>query len=96
MMTERKWTPGDWYIDGYRETRDGGYVEVKSEKFHWVCSVTDYSDGTAKPNAHLIAAAPDLYEALEALVRDYDIGEMTDTPELDAANAALAKARGEV
>ena len=46
-------------------------------------------------NAHLIAAAPELYEALERMVADYDIGEMTETPILDVANAALAKARGE-
>lgn len=99
-MTERKWTPGPWYIDGYNETRDGGYVEVKSEKFHWVCSVTDYSDGTAKPNAHLIAAAPDLYEALEVMRHEYrtalrisGVDEKTSKT-MATANAALAKARG--
>jgi len=51
-------------------------------------------------NAHLIAAAPDMYEALQDLIAlaehamreagDYDING-----ELEDARAALAKARGE-
>jgi hypothetical protein len=52
-----------------------------------------------KTNAHLIAAAPDLYAALEAVVADLypwmphkDVGETA----YNAAVAALAKARGEV
>ena len=41
-------------------------------------------------NAHLIAAAPDLYEALEAVIAVAD----RNTVEFDRAKAALAKARG--
>jgi hypothetical protein len=44
-------------------------------------------------NAVLIAAAPDLYAALEAFMR---LGTMDDQAAIDAARAALAKARGEV
>ena len=52
-----------------------------------------------KANAHLIAAAPELYEALDGL-----LSELDSTPEIDLsswgistddARAALAKARGE-
>ena len=49
--------------------------------------------------AHLIAAAPDLYEALRWLSRDFD--DMSGNrgtafaKAKDAARAALAKARGE-
>ena len=48
------------------------------------------------PNARLIAAAPDLLEALKALrdkVADYELGHMDD-PEMLAADAAIAKAEG--
>lgn len=44
----------------------------------------------AKANAYLIAAAPDLYEALEAMVCT-DGGAVS----IQKARAALAKARGE-
>jgi hypothetical protein len=56
-------------------------------------------DAESVANAHLIAAAPDLYAALEAVVADLypwmphkDVGETA----YNAAVAALAKARGEV
>lgn len=48
-------------------------------------------------NATLIAAAPELYAALEAIAAHLErIGDSRkDAPFIDAANAALAKARGE-
>lgn len=45
----------------------------------------------ARANAHLIAAAPELYEALIGVIRVADRA----TVEFDRARAALAKARGE-
>lgn len=45
-------------------------------------------------NAHLIAAAPELYEALAAIVRDGDDQEL-DSALINAGRAALARARGE-
>lgn len=48
-------------------------------------------------NARLIAAAPDLYDALAALVAPSDPMKPTETRLLyQAARAALAKARGDV
>ena len=104
-MTE-KWTPGPWTI---------GTVN-----FWWCCgsdggsvaqidfAMRDASEANA--NAHLIAAAPDLYEALERAVGTirafHDIGTPKDqrddlwrlyqaSPEMKAITAALAKARDE-
>jgi len=48
----------------------------------------EYEEATA--NAQLIAAAPELYEALEALLDDFE-----DTDEANNARAVLARARGE-
>lgn len=49
-------------------------------------------------DARLIAAAPDLLAALEALVGEADLGEVDLEPEemakLEAGRAAIAKARG--
>ena len=46
-------------------------------------------------NANLIAAAPDMYEALETIERVAGIGMMEDDPARVKARDALRKARGE-
>lgn len=58
--------------------------------------------GTAEANAHLISAAPDLYEALKEVTalladqRDFVLnnGSPEEYAAVDAARAALAKAEG--
>ena len=87
-------TPGPWYVTGkltrYVEARIGGGLiqEVAS------CGPTE-ADGGYGPqqaaNARLIAAAPDLLEALRGVLRIAD----RKTDEFDAARAAIAKATGE-
>lgn len=83
-MSERKWTPGPWSVKHDRGIRaaDGA------------CVASTY---VAAPlaDAHLIAAAPDLYEALERSVKAWtdDVDRMG--PMIRQALAALAKARGE-
>ena len=52
------------------------------------------ADGTAEANAHLIAAAPDLYEALKVVMREYGYLMGSDAEAKDA-RAALRKARGQ-
>ena len=93
-MTERKWTPGPW------EASDKGF-----HPYPYVCGPEDdYEHGKDRPvvaylvgmntphNAHLIAAAPDLYEALEdAMYELQGYGYRDDARIL----AALSKARGE-
>lgn len=86
-MTESKWTPGPWAVMDYTD----------DEEFPRWCVVPLSCVGTiahvqkSEANANLIAAAPDLYEALEAMGDDR-IGDA----EFNAMrNAALAKARGE-
>ena len=97
-----KYTPGPWEIASptrvWSTHADGGAVciaaepecnyssdfqEVKiaSKRFHEACA-----------NARLIAAAPDLLEALKAVVRVAD----RKTFEFDAARAAIARAEGRV
>lgn len=96
-MTDTKFTPGPWE------------VKEEGEKWLWVgpaswvkriCRVVLYN-GTEredKANAHLIAAAPDLYDALERaeyMLRQYGMRPEFYREVASEARSALAKARGE-
>lgn len=85
-MMDRKWTPGPW-IGGTWEGDDT--CEVLDDNLMLVARTK------TEPDAHLIASAPDLYDALQAMV-DYcnaECGSMI-YPAYQA-NQALEKARGE-
>lgn len=87
-MSEAKFTKGEWRaIEGFGSDygvqigNDGGF------KFH-------HEMANAEANAHLIAAAPELYAMLEKLS-----GQLTDINAHRAADeveSLLSKARGEV
>ena len=99
-MDKTKFTPGEWYID----KNEPGPVRVlaKDERSTIVCVV---SGGFANPqviaDAHLIAAAPKLYETLEQLLdteQRYSFGMIGASEMVEAKSQgrdALAKARGE-
>ena len=101
-MTEQpKWTPGPWAVE--RNKRTWGWVDVVGPSLG-VGGPTQATDLTLADEvkriaeAHLIAAAPDLYAALEKALNfitntESEMGETL--PCGDAARAALAKARGE-
>lgn len=87
-MKAPKFTQGPWIVeDGYA---------VVSEQGDYIASCSDIDSGksTKEANANLIAAAPDIYEALRLMVQlataEVHIGRAV----LDSANAALAKAEG--
>lgn len=91
-------TPGPWFVDGnhvHQDDEAGG---------RWLCiakcdqliryaprtETAEYAQTVA--NAHLIAAAPELYEALEHILRGtLSLPRFAE----DMARAALAKARGQ-
>jgi len=62
-MSEIKFTPGPWLFSSYKS---GTSVIVIDGKEFDVATVS-YPNRDA--NAHLIAAAPELYEALEAVLK---------------------------
>ena len=103
-MTDTPWTPGPWPIKPTGDYKrilvgvglvdgPGGYdvAEVYSD---------DCDRNEAEANARLIAAAPDMAEALDRLLTEYDAVDLAaaEPPSLTAAvfaaRAALAKARG--
>jgi hypothetical protein len=94
-MSDTKFTPGPWMI-----ATSCSYRRIVSRSGEGVCEpITQCSDGHPDlhfrnggftgPDAHLIAAAPDLYEALEAC--NPVPGSTADK----LRTLALAKARGE-
>ena len=104
-MSELRATPGPWQRSLSKET-GGSFIEhIDSQYVSHIVAFVHASHGMFDPpiptkedeaNAHLIAAAPELYEALVALM-DLESRDrvMPAGPEWDSARAALAKARGE-
>jgi len=92
-MSETKFTPGPWRfeVDG-----DTNYAKIFcSSNPHDGDNLRGYC---GKHNAHLIAAAPELYEALQRLITsglDPYTHNMIMSDPSHYVNLALAKARGE-
>lgn len=108
-MSETKHTPGPWSWSRY-DFRDGFHglysgdtpVIYPQHENHgddgdaWFSTDEDYYGETAlrEADAHLIAAAPDLLEALQELLPLWSSG--IDEPWVQRAHEAIAKATGEV
>ena len=92
MSNEQKWTPGPWHSRGYPTISAGkgkGMVAKVLERY------MDRAEREA--NAHLIAAAPELFDACLDLLAWHDA--LADplwhgSPSQTKAIAALAKANG--
>ena len=98
-----KHTPGPWFAVGYQ-------VEIESETVADICTTNAnlfgqgalHDDARSMANARLIAAAPDLLAALEALVISHRA--LCDSPSWDEqdeaeqaqARAIIAYAKGEL
>lgn len=88
-MSEPKFTPGPWNADGV-------YVCDKNDAEVALCDGDNW-----EPNSYLIAAAPELYEALKDMHRTqlnnnrHDPDDYENTEQFLRVTAALAKARGE-
>ena len=100
-MSGEKFTKGEWvvYLDDDSEQIVIGadsYNKDPSEYFscHKMMVDCDVDDEEAVANAHLIAAAPDMYEKLKEILEyiEESIGESDGTRSIETL---LAKARGE-
>ena len=80
-------TPGPWEVQGDLVVRPDGYSVAE-------CQAQEV-DGQYYANARLIAAAPDLLEALGQCLEVMDEYHVNHDPAFSNATAAIAKAKGE-
>jgi len=115
-MEALKFTPGPWYVhDGtrpreYKEGHTGTFDILNTECYQVggkvMADVKPYGGNfpereEAKANAYLIAAAPDLFEALQEWCADYEqyqkgegLGEARTSEIYRKAKCAMNKATG--
>jgi hypothetical protein len=97
VSAELKATPGPWSVVGDTQANpldpDSGeaYIVIQTPNAAFDLLAPGCMTGQHAANAHLIAAAPDLYAALAAFLNPS--GDVYDC--IRAARVALKKARGE-
>jgi hypothetical protein len=102
-MSDLKHTPGPWIADRYDVRQSGstgsrmvaaicytGPHHTPASEYPKSCRLQD------EANARLIAAAPELLEALEEMTRFCETGEYEGRDPLSAAFEAITKAKGEL
>lgn len=113
MSNDSKHTPGPWHVvngvdvfTSLGAKNAEGIEEPINDGWHVAdCAMEDLSYRESNANARLIAAAPDLLEALELIVMErawyrserpegYNIEDRLNAWE-ETARAAIAKAKGE-
>lgn len=93
-----KHTPGPWFVD------EESPLDVRTNgvgKLMWICDAPDGYDTSniegmkqREANARLIAAAPDLLEALEVVLCELEAQDIHAPARIAFAKAAIAKATG--
>jgi hypothetical protein len=88
------YTPGPWVV--YDDSNDGKTNRIEIAALgKTIARIYQSVPEKDLPNAHLIAAAPDLYEALKEIVDATDTGWEHLDATFTRARAALKKAGGE-
>ena len=90
-----KHTPGPWHLEEREYAGVMWDAIVRNHENDPVASVgmAGYTKATGQANARLIAAAPEMLEALKATVVNVDTLRFT-LPSIDRVLAAIAKAEG--
>lgn len=95
-MSETKFTPGPWYWDGpvwdYDRDEDAPWLVSGNDKFDAVMTGELHCN---RADANLIAAAPELFEALLILHPKSGVWCTPTDEESKIIEATLAKLRGE-
>lgn len=102
-MTKPQHTPGPWLFEDISSAteNDGmGYIYGLRSTSDPIAHTGDavFTPKENRANAHLIAAAPDLLEALQSMMGFYGMDERRGEVSgviFDEARAALAKAKGQ-
>lgn len=89
-----KHTPGHWRV---QHPKGINHISVASDKL-FICEIYKYppTDKEAEANANLIAAAPELFDALHHVMKaSAECGWIFGKTTAEKAMAAIAKAKGE-
>jgi hypothetical protein len=96
------WTPGPWRVSSERRRvqpavfgADGSPVASCGGNAPGYGQYSAETHQRRESNARLIAVAPELYAALDALVADTEKSDRRNSKAVGKARAALAKARGD-
>ena len=102
-MSIEKFTPGEWEVVPFTDYgRDSLFITTKAKKpIAYVSEqitdmkgrYVDWDEDTRKANAHLLAAAPDMYWILKRLTELTDYAELVGV--LSDAKTTLKRAKGE-
>jgi len=91
-------TPGPWHWDGnpcdYDPDQEAPWLVDSNNPYPPILGGTIKCQSEA--DARLIAAAPDLLEALNTWLNQYSAEEYEDCPEVVQTRAAIAKATGAI
>lgn len=90
-----KYTPGPWDYVRENGSPTTGQHMIKGAVPGYLAEVRDCGSGDVSANARLIAAAPDLLDALAAALNLIDLVVPFEGDVTRKARAALAKATGE-
>lgn len=100
-MSGVKHTPGPWnWVPSPHATHPdmGAFFSEGGQRVCWFGDAEQYYPSQGEPpsdaDARLIAAAPDLLEALEGCIPQLELGN-GEAEHIKAARAAIARARGE-
>lgn len=104
-MSTTKHTPGPWRVERQNGGPTTGEWMIAGAKPGYLAEVRDCGSGCAKANARLIAAAPELLDALEDVLWCIDHGPSCQIGVVERCRcsmcvagrirAAIAKAKGE-
>ena len=97
MTRAAKHTPGPWKAvrDEQRNPHYAWNVEGAQGIVPTIARLSMIDAGAQiEPNAHLIAAAPAMYEALQATLAYFMRSKQSHAPEVQAIRTALAQAEG--
>ena len=93
-MTQGKHTPGPWRAGASTFCRGDGEIQMRVYTDHPPTEFDVFGDNLSA-NARLIAAAPDMLEALKNLLAVHEGEGGTKYHAGDIARAAIARATGE-
>ena len=100
MTHTTKHTPGPWQVNDSTENDDDTTLTIFAPADEVeIATMSAYENGCEcfseiRENAHLIAAAPAMYEALQATLAYFLRSKQTHAPEVQIIRQAIAQAEG--